>query len=101
MITDLAPGSLINNQVKTDQRTIVTTKLLTTSVVCSGVSVPDGNGGCYYDDTCESLFGSCDCENGCNFCCLADQCITLTSTTTLTVTIPIGDVLKGMSHKFS
>ena len=86
MITDLAPGSLINNQVKTDQRTIVTTTLLTTSVVCSGGSIPDGNGGCYYADTCDSLFGSCDCK-GNTICCSVDLTI-CEQTTTPTEIIP-------------
>ena len=46
--------------VPTTSFAIETTTYNTT--VCSGGSVPDGNGGCYFIEICESLFGPCDCR---------------------------------------
>ena len=85
--TTLAPGSLVNNQVKTNQRGVATTTLLPTAQpdttystvrVCLYGSISDGNGGCYYADTCEMLYGACDCEMGNTICCKNDECGTST-----------------------
>jgi hypothetical protein len=72
----LAPGSLVNNEQKTDSRGIaVTTTNVPTShnTPCTGGSISDGNGGCFYADTCEMLYGPCDCF-GTSVCCIPGEC---------------------------
>ena len=72
----LAPGSLVNNEQKTDSRGIaVTTTNIPTSyqTPCTGGSISDGNGGCYYADSCEMIYGPCDCY-GRSECCTHSEC---------------------------
>jgi hypothetical protein len=72
----LAPGSLVNNQQKTDSRGIaVTTTNIPTSYTtpCPRGLLPDGNGGCYFEDTCEMIYGPCDCY-GRSECCTYGEC---------------------------
>jgi hypothetical protein len=43
------------------------------TTVCTGGSISDGNGGCYYADSCEMIYGPCDCF-GRSECCDSDSC---------------------------
>jgi hypothetical protein len=68
--TTLPPGSLINNQVKTNNRNMV---IVTTTIDVS---------------SCEALYGPCNCKSGNTKCCTADQCAAITTTTTTESTTP-------------
>jgi hypothetical protein len=72
----LAPGSLVNNQQKTDSRGIAVTTILPTSytTACTGGSISDGYGGCYFADSCEMIYGPCDCY-GRSECCTHGECL--------------------------
>jgi hypothetical protein len=68
-------------EIKTDtfstipMATIETTTILPISYTtpCPRGLLPDGNGGCYFEDTCEMIYGPCDCY-GRSECCTYGEC---------------------------
>jgi hypothetical protein len=54
------------------------------STLCPAGSLSDGHGGCYIADTCEMLYGSCNCESGITKCCAPDECTAITTTIIMT-----------------
>jgi hypothetical protein len=59
---------------------------VTITTPCPAGAHSDGFGGCYYADTCEDLYGPCDCEIGRTICCAPDECTTITTTEFITTT---------------
>jgi hypothetical protein len=70
--TTLPPGGLINNQLKTNNRNIATTTV-------------DVN-------SCEALYGPCNCKSGSTKCCSFDQCSQITG-------IPIFPAQNNKCHR--
>ena len=72
----LAIGSLDNNQQNTDSREIAVTTTNFPSpytTACTGGSISDAFGGCIIFNTCEMIYGPCDC-NGSSECCTHGEC---------------------------
>jgi hypothetical protein len=98
--SSLPPGSLVNNERKTDNKEIAkTTIVLRTPRInpCSGNKVFNGFHGCYYayspNDSCEFIYGACDCY-GDSTCCAQDECLILPTIPTETTTLAHNKCLK-------
>jgi hypothetical protein len=69
--TPLTSGIFSTTTMTTPEKTTNFQSSYTT--VCTEGSITDGKGGCYYFDSCEMLYGPCDCYAR-SECCVHDEC---------------------------
>ena len=73
MFIHVCQGDGHGHDLSVDSETTTIRTSTSKVTVCTGGSISDGNGGCYYADSCEMLYGPCDCFRR-SQCCDSDSC---------------------------
>ncbi len=74
MFIHVCQGDGHGHDLSVDSETTTIRTSTSKVTVCTGGSISDGNGGCYYADSCEMLYGPCDCFRR-RQCCASDFCL--------------------------